>query len=550
MNTVESSPRPTSLLDRFSFPFFFFLTLLTSIIILSPYLNYQPFISQGDHGRDLYCFKKTMEGALPYRDYSWLFGPLMPYYYALFYKFLGVSIQSVLVGQMILTTGVSVLIFLIGTVFLTPVMSFLCALWYLAFRQAEFFYTYNHIGGIVALLACIYFLFRYIAGGRMIFIRWGIGSLFLLMLIRLNMGISSLVAFLLCLFIVDKTKRNPLRGQNQRHAFFLCALAVGLTAMIYSLLFFGTPEYVVRQSLPFSQSQRADLTNSPLRAIGLLVDILFSMLTATPYHQLLACIFLLLFLHFIVSRRRFLWPESVKINFPLVFACLGIFIFFDLHEFVASGVHYRLYWVMSLALIAIFYFSDLVSRLMLAPFIRKLFLLTIVVVCWMAIRNQYLFVQMVKHAGNGLFLGTNKVFTQQSPDWFQTVRDTTSFLQKNVPANETFFAAPFDPIYYFLTGKDAPTRQLVFFEHFSMPEAQDREVMADLENHHVNYVVLSNRGDTPEPGLGTFGKTYGVTLAKYLEKNFTAVASFGDWRTVPGWAWNHATMILKRKNSI
>ena len=62
--------------------FFLVLAIVAGILILWPLHNFQHYLSQGDHGRDLYCFKKVMEGALPYRDFSWLFGPLMPYYYS------------------------------------------------------------------------------------------------------------------------------------------------------------------------------------------------------------------------------------------------------------------------------------------------------------------------------------------------------------------------------------------------------------------------------------------------------------------------------------
>ena len=67
----------------------FFLTLLTAGVILYPTINYQPWLASGDHGRDLYCFKATLDGAVPYRDYWWVYGPIMPYYYAVFLKFFG-----------------------------------------------------------------------------------------------------------------------------------------------------------------------------------------------------------------------------------------------------------------------------------------------------------------------------------------------------------------------------------------------------------------------------------------------------------------------------
>ena len=142
--------------------FFLCLTILAGLFALSPLKNYQTFLSQGDHGRDLYCFKLTMEGAVPYRDYFWLFGPLMPYYYVVFYKLFGVSIQSVLLGQNILILLIGIVIYWSCALFLSPALSFVCATWYWALRDMEFFYTYNHTGGILMLVLTLYFLFQYI----------------------------------------------------------------------------------------------------------------------------------------------------------------------------------------------------------------------------------------------------------------------------------------------------------------------------------------------------------------------------------------------------
>ncbi|MCA9408303.1 MAG: hypothetical protein KC733_06415, partial [Candidatus Omnitrophica bacterium] len=53
------------------------LTLACGILILSPLLDFQYFLSPGDHGRELFAFKKTMDGAAVYKDFSWMYGLLM-----------------------------------------------------------------------------------------------------------------------------------------------------------------------------------------------------------------------------------------------------------------------------------------------------------------------------------------------------------------------------------------------------------------------------------------------------------------------------------------
>ena len=59
---------------------FFCLTCLLGIVVLYPFIDYQPIMATGDHGRDLYAARVALEGRVPYRDYWWVYGPAMPYY--------------------------------------------------------------------------------------------------------------------------------------------------------------------------------------------------------------------------------------------------------------------------------------------------------------------------------------------------------------------------------------------------------------------------------------------------------------------------------------
>src|ERR1035437_6145560 len=81
---------------------FLVLTILSAIIFVWPELNFQDQLAQGDHGRDLYAFEAVLHNQSPYKDFWWVYGPLMPYYYGLFYKILGLHITSILIGRAML----------------------------------------------------------------------------------------------------------------------------------------------------------------------------------------------------------------------------------------------------------------------------------------------------------------------------------------------------------------------------------------------------------------------------------------------------------------
>ena len=60
--------------------FYLLLTIGIGVLLHSPYHNYQDFLAQGDHGRDLYAAQAVLKGDLPYKDFWWVYGPRMPYY--------------------------------------------------------------------------------------------------------------------------------------------------------------------------------------------------------------------------------------------------------------------------------------------------------------------------------------------------------------------------------------------------------------------------------------------------------------------------------------
>ena len=137
------------------------LVLLAGILITAPYANFQDYLSQGDHGRDLYAAQAVYRGELPYKDFWWVYGPLMPYYYGLFFKIFGTKISSMILGKLLLRILGGILICLAMMEVSSEIAAFLCACWFMLFHQ-DFFFTYNHIGGIAMILGVVFCLLSYI----------------------------------------------------------------------------------------------------------------------------------------------------------------------------------------------------------------------------------------------------------------------------------------------------------------------------------------------------------------------------------------------------
>ena len=106
-----------------------------SAVFVWPELNFQDHLAQGDHGRDLYAFDAVTHGKLPYKDFWWVYGPLMLYYYGLFFKILGVHITSILLGRALLIILSSVFLYLSAACLMSPGLAFLAATWFIQSRQ-------------------------------------------------------------------------------------------------------------------------------------------------------------------------------------------------------------------------------------------------------------------------------------------------------------------------------------------------------------------------------------------------------------------------------
>src|ERR1039458_2511370 len=109
---------------------FFILTILSTIIFVWPELNFQDQLAQGDHGRDLYAFEAVYRHQLPYKDFWWVYGPIMPYYYGLFYKILGVHITSILAARALLLVGCALFFYLSCALLMSPALAFLGTVWF------------------------------------------------------------------------------------------------------------------------------------------------------------------------------------------------------------------------------------------------------------------------------------------------------------------------------------------------------------------------------------------------------------------------------------
>jgi len=522
---------------------FLALTIAAGILILYPLHNFQAPLTQGDHGRDLYAFKQTLDGALPYRDYWWVYGPLMPYYYAAAYKILGISIQSILLGELLLKIGAGVFFYLCLSLFCAPVFALLGACWFFL-SQPDFFHTYNHAGGILSLLMIVYFLFCYLKNPQKKYIFAALTVNFFLFFIKINIGLYAFCGSLLSLILFDWIKKKKIKNW-QTYLATAILLPIIICAIHWIFFLKGLPLYAIRQCFPVLAVDH--LYDTPLLpTFFFFIKMQIFSILSNQTSLLLASLASILGLVFFLKKPLHPDDRELKRNLFLALVCLLLFTALVLHEFLATGVLYSLFWVNPFQNLFLFLLIGTGIQKLAKP-LQTLLVSVLFAICCIFIFNYHLLINSFKSPYHYFDISKTKIYIENSFDWILTVKKTTQYLNDHLTPQETFFALPYDPIYYFLTNKTSPTRHLIFFKHDNIPAEQEHATIKDLEKNNIRYIVLSSRQSATEIGLGTFGKTHCSILAEYINKHFSAVATFGDWTGDPTKILHHGTKILKRK---
>jgi hypothetical protein len=393
-------------------------------------------------------------------------------------------------------------------------------------------------------MAIVYFTFAYIYTEKKQNIHWGIFCAFLLALIRINMGICLLAGFLIAVFLTDFVKDRSICRKNK--LFYIVPLIVIpiVLFIIYGLLTRGLPDYAIRQSFPYGNKFYYNMSLlSALR--GYLMQILFVM-TGSWHALFFTVIVILCALRIFLSWASGLLDERSRRNIFLTLSITTIFLCFVSHEYFLGGVSYRIIWAQPFEMLLLFLIISFGTK-SLHDNTRLIFYFAMLLMIAQSIFTQHLEIRSLKIPRQYLSLKRAQIYTANPPQWIQTVEQTTQYLESHLSGDETFLALPYEPIYYFLTGKPSPTWHVLLTEAIRFTDEQEQKMIKDLKNKNVSTVVLSNRMVSHEQGVGMLGKTHLIDLYKYIIDHYEPVETFGHWDAQAEWVGGHAVKILKRK---
>jgi len=393
-------------------------------------------------------------------------------------------------------------------------------------------------------MAIAYFAFHYINTGRKENIYWGIFCTFLLALIRINMGICLLVGFIIAVFLTDFIKDRSLPRKNKLFYILPIILVPLVLFIIYGLLTRGLPDYAIRQSFPYGNKFYYSVSLlSALR--DYLAQIVFVM-TGSWHALVFTALILLFILRIFRSWTCGLLDEKSKRNILLTLSTTILFLCFVSHEYFLGGVSYRIVWTQPFEMLLLFLIIAFGTK-SLHDNTRLIFYFAMLLMIAQSIFTQHLEIRSLKIPRQYITLERAQIYTANPPQWIQTVEQTTQYLESHLSKDETFLALPYEPIYYFLTGKTSPTWHVLLTEAIRFTDEQEQKMIKDLKNENVNTIVLSNRMVSYEQGVGMLGKTHLIDLYQYIVDNYEPVKTFGDWEAEADWIGVHAVKIMKRK---
>jgi ABC-type amino acid transport system permease subunit len=526
---------------------FLMLALCVGVLIIYPRQGGEAWFDPGDRGRDVYAFERTLHGELPYKDYFWFYGPLMPYVYAGFLGVLGCQISSVILCKSCLTLLAAAFLYLAVSELCAPLTAFFACAWFLVFYP-DFFFTYNHIGGVAMIMAVLWTLFAYIRTARLSHAFLGLLWCFLLALIKVNFGVVATGMCVLGVFLTDRIKEIPRR--KGRALFYASAFVIipVLTMVVYGGLLKGLAPMEIRECLPYWSNDEPNVVN-PLGALKMLGQFVLAKVCADETRACVAVIILGAAVRtaWLLVARKIEPGRRRELIAALIL--LGIFYAANLHEYLRSGVGYRRFWSLPLGMALSFVVVDTALN-NAGKTVRVLAGIVAILLMGLSFGDELQYIRARNTPDHFLSCRRARIHVGNAREWVQTVEAATAYLQHALKPGEMFFALPYDSLYYYLAERKSPTRQLIFFAHTKIPAWQERSILKEIETNHVNYILLANICKSREVQFGILGQTYCPVISRYIEANFVPVARYGDWTSEPKSYENHGVMILRRQRPI
>lgn len=504
------------------------LILFISIYMFRLPLEFVNYMDEGDFGRDLYNFWLVSQGKLPYIDFNWIYGPLVPLLYGMVFKVFGVSAFNAIV-LWYLNFVVSVfLLFYVVKSFANSFMAFIASLVFILYYEGFLIPVFNHVTGLIFILLSILFLFKYLTFKKTLYLYLIAISCFMLMMVKLNIGIAFSVPILSFIIFFNLKDKNHLK-----HILYSFSLISFLLFFLYLFILSNTPFDQIVKSFPYGANshtsyEKAFIIHDSLFTSSFIPDInsylnfvfYFSNLNLWYFVVIIIC----LAFSYVMYKRDGLDSPSYKFVLILSFAAL-----ITTHEFLLIGSSYSLtMWTLIIIVILIFYIINYILTEMTFNHISsKFFGSFVVLMFFFIIVKFYVFVLPL----NTITYKCDQKRLQVSVlnfYWYHLMTNMTKYIIANTSQGERLFCYPYCALYNFTSSRFAPSRFTEFLYISNITEADQKQIIKDIEKNKVK-LVLNVRIESPlNLGYGRFGETHCLLLYDYIQANYKLDKRFYD----------------------
>lgn len=534
---------------------------------------------QIDCGREIYVPIEILRGKLLYRDIFYQYGPLAPYIGALLIGLFGPHLVVFYLFGIAVAIGCAVLLFELGTMLegraagLTAALALLFVGFGPEFANYVFPYSYAATIGLALSLICALFTLRHL------FDRWGYNLLLaglaasLALLCKQEFGAACylMLAFVIVMEAMLRRSVRPLL-----HGIAVCAPGVVLWVAVYGWFFWTlTPAYMVDADwiqMPgtyysrlygahfyafagqrFIPREMLELTM--YAALSLILWFLLAKARRGPRNVVLAIVVAIAVAHRFGPLAWAARAVAEVLVFPrgMFFVGCGVVAYsiyellrksdrrhlaeaaFDIFALVPAlrvpaaimPRGYSIYYAMPLFLVFVIAISRRIKAATPAlPVDQQRRLVNYLLAAEVVMLVLICIPQGNKRTAR---LETSWGEIYLTPSGARAARQILDFISEQKRHGRQVALLPEAPIYYALTGTEAPSRWYTLLPGFLSP-AQEDLYIADLNRAVPDYILLTARR-TPEYGADYFGIDYDQEIYYWIESNYRVAGEFGRfWR--------------------
>ncbi|HOX36546.1 MAG TPA: hypothetical protein PL033_01040 [Candidatus Brocadiia bacterium] len=553
------------------------LTVLLGGLTLLPSFAYIDYPTN-DRGRDLYTAMLAMDAKLPYKDFDWPYGPAMPFYYAAWYRILGVNMLAYETGETVLVMLCCAGMFMLGRELLGGAGGFaLSMLWLCTAPIHHMSHTGNHIGGILLIILALISFVRLLRFDASILRTKGESSdspemgrelvkmsvfLGLLCLVKLNIGVALAAGMFGSLFIQDALVLKSAGNLDMER--ILCgmkssvlsmALFIGIICIVYIPLVASMPRAAIGRCFPwmggyhnlysgFDESLVREISefanDAAMVPVTQLAAKSFKFFRAMEWFAALAALLAWLLVASLKPARGAKSGASTRLPASLI-----LLMFVVAHEYLTAGSWYSLGFFAGPIMTAGFaagvaYFAGRVIPRELLDQRQRSRIGAVamssagLVLCWVAREQSELYVGEISKTNAGweyLSHPRGGVWHMRMPSdptsWANTVLYTARRIEAETMPGEAIFVGPMDSIYLFLADRPSVCRLVDFSGYQNVSEAEENAIIEAMEAQNVRCAVWTNTSVWIKGASERFGDSHCRKLGEYIRNYFPITASYG-----------------------